>query len=75
MPEHKFKIGQLLFPVPSTAKKLPGGVYVVIKRLPKRDNEFEYQIKNLNGSHDCIVYESQLRTNPSRHRSRHDSFS
>jgi hypothetical protein len=49
MPEHKFKIGQQLFPVHSTAKKLPGGVYVVIKRLPKRDSEFEYQIKTSMG--------------------------
>ena len=64
MPKHKFKIGEHLFLVRSTAEKPPAGAYVVIKRLPKRDREFEYQIKNVNEPHDRIVRESQLRTKP-----------
>jgi hypothetical protein len=48
---HKFKIGARLFP---TRLDVPDGAYVVIKRLPMRDGEFEYQIKSV----------SELRPNP-----------
>lgn len=41
MPEHKFKLGQRLFLL--RALNAPDGPYVVVKRLPKRDGEFEYQ--------------------------------
>jgi hypothetical protein len=47
MPRHKFKIGQRLFFVRPIGSSVPAGAYVVIKRLPKRDSEFEYQM-NLN---------------------------
>jgi hypothetical protein len=66
MPKHKFKIGQQLFLVRSPAQNLPGGAYVIIKRLPKRDGEFEYQIKSVNEPDERIVRESQLRTDPWR---------
>ena len=64
MPEHKFKIGERLFLVRSTALNMPGEAYVVIKRLPKHDGEFEYQIKSVNEPDERVVRESQLRTNP-----------
>ena len=41
-----------------------GEAYVVIKRLPKQDGEFEYQIKSVNELDERTVRESQLRTNP-----------
>jgi hypothetical protein len=41
---HKFKLGERLFPA---RLDVPDGTYVVIKRLPMRDGEFEYQIKSL----------------------------
>jgi len=66
MPKHKFKIGQHLFLVRSTAGNLSGGAYVIIKRLPKRDGEFEYQIKSIHELHERVVREGQLRTNPFR---------
>jgi len=47
MAEHRFKIGELLFPARSAGLNVPEGAYVVVKRLPERDGEFEYQIKNL----------------------------
>jgi hypothetical protein len=66
-PRHKFKIGQRLFLVRSIGSSVPGGAYVVIKRLPKRDSEFEYQIKSVNNEVDeRVVRESELRTNPWR---------
>jgi hypothetical protein len=64
MLQHKFKIGQRLFLV--RALNAPDGPYVVVKRLPKREGEFEYQIKCVTESHECVVRESQLRTSPWR---------
>jgi hypothetical protein len=57
MREHKFKIGERLF----VARHVPEGAYVVIRRLPKRDDEFEYQIKNVDESNKRVVRESELR--------------
>src|SRR6516165_4494400 len=54
MPQHKFKIGERLFLVRSIDPKMPQGAYqgayLVIKRLPKRDDEFDYQIKVSTGT-------------------------
>ena len=61
---HKFKIGQHLFPARSVGLNVPDGVYVIVKRLPERDGEFEYQIKNLAELDERVVRESQLRPNP-----------
>ena len=46
MSEHKFKIGERLFPARSGGLDLSEGAYVVVKRLPKHNGEFEYQIKS-----------------------------
>jgi hypothetical protein len=64
MPEHKFKIGERLFPARSVGLNVPDGAYVVIKRLPERDGEFEYQIKSVAELDERVVRESQLRSNP-----------
>lgn len=44
---YKFKIGERLFPARSVDLNVSAGAYVVIKRLPMRDGEFEYQIRSL----------------------------
>ena len=61
---HKFKIGQRLFPSRHrhNAEDLPQGAYVVIKRLPERDGEFEYQIRSVSELHERVAREGQLRT-------------
>jgi hypothetical protein len=61
---HKFKIGQQLFPARSVGLNVSDGAYVIVKRLPERDGEFEYQIKNLAEPDERVVRESQLRPNP-----------
>jgi hypothetical protein len=61
MSEHKFKIGQRLFPTRSVGLNVPEGAYVVVKRFPERDGEFEYQVKNVSESDERVVRESQLR--------------
>jgi hypothetical protein len=53
-----------LFPARSVGLNMLDGAYVIVKRLPERDGEFEYQIKNLAEHHERIVRESQLRPNP-----------
>ena len=57
MTEHKFKIGDRLF----VAHQLPDEAYVVIKRLPKRAGEFEYEIKKVDDVDERVVRESDLR--------------
>jgi hypothetical protein len=64
MPEHKFKIGERLFPARSLGFSVPDVAYVVVKRLPMRAGEFEYQIKSLTEPDERVVRESQLRPKP-----------
>jgi hypothetical protein len=59
---HKFKIGQRLFPVRSVRRT--EGANVVVKRLPERDGEFEYQIKSVSKVDERVVRESQLKPSP-----------
>jgi len=59
MRKHKFKIGERLF----LAGRVPEGTYVVIGRLPKREAEFQYQIKSVDELNKRVVRESQLRPN------------
>lgn len=61
---HKFKIGERLFPARSVSFSVPDVAYVVVKRLPMRDGEFEYQIKSLTEPDERVVRESQLRPRP-----------
>ena len=49
MPTHKFQIGQTLFLTASL--NVPGGAYIVTKKLPERDGEFAYRVKSANELH------------------------
>ena len=64
MPEHNFKVGQRLFFAKPGGLNKPDGAYVVVKRLPMRDGEFEYQIKSVTKPDERVVRESQLRPYP-----------
>ena len=66
VPKHSFKIGQRLFLARPGSLNVPDGAYVVVKRLPMRDGEFEYQIKGVTKPDERVVRESQLRPNPWR---------
>jgi hypothetical protein len=61
---YKFKIGERLFPARSCGLNVFNGAYVIVKRLPMRDGEFEYQIRSLTEPDERVVRESQLRSNP-----------
>lgn len=69
MCEHKFKIGERLFPARAAGLDVSEGAYVVVKRLPKHNGEFEYQIKSFSGIDERIVRESQLKPGPWRNQS------
>jgi hypothetical protein len=71
MPKHKFKIGQRLFLARSVGLDVSDGPYIVVKRLPKHDGEFEYQIKSVNEPDERVVGERQLKPTPWR---RHPRF-
>jgi hypothetical protein len=66
MSEHKFKIGERLFPARSIGSDVSEGAYIVVKRLPKHDGEFQYQIKSVNETDERVVRESQLKPSPWR---------
>jgi len=61
---YKYKIGERLFPARSCGLIVRNGAYVIVKRLPMRDGEFEYQIRSLTEPDERVVRESQLRSNP-----------
>ena len=60
MSTHKFRIGQTVFLTPSLLLDIPRGAYVVTKKLPERDGEFEYRVKSDTEPHERIVSESQV---------------
>ena len=59
---YKFNIGQTVYLAVSLERFLAvsGGAYVITKRLPEHDGEFEYRIKSVNEPHQRVVRESQL---------------
>jgi hypothetical protein len=61
MPTHKFHVVQLVRLAPALSRNVPGGSYEIVKRLPERAGEFEYQIKSMNEPHQRVVRESELR--------------
>jgi len=63
MPTHKYKIGQTVFLTPFD-RNVPGGAYVVTRKLPDRDGEFEYRIKSMQETHERVAPESQLTAMP-----------
>ena len=60
MPTHKFQIGQTVFLTPFPIQKIAGGVYIVTKKLPERNGEFEYRVKSANEPHERAVSEGEL---------------
>jgi hypothetical protein len=58
---HKFILGQGVGYTSPNELSAPSGLYLVVAKLPKRDGEFEYRIKPVNGSQEFIARESELR--------------
>jgi hypothetical protein len=60
MPDYRFQIDQTVFLTPSPILNIPGGAYIVTKKLPERNGEFEYQVKSINEPYERVVRESEL---------------
>ena len=60
MPNHKFKIGQMVELSPAFGRNMPGGVDEIIKELPESRGEYEYRIKSINEPHERVVREIEL---------------
>ena len=58
MATHKFKIGETVFVADHSAA---GGPFVVIKRMPERDGQFEYRVRSSYEPCEGVVRKSQLR--------------
>jgi hypothetical protein len=63
MQTYKFQIGQTVFLIPSPSN-VPGGAYIVTKKLPERNGEFEYRVKSAHEPHERVVRESELSDAP-----------
>jgi hypothetical protein len=55
MPTHKFQIGQTVFLTPSN-RHIPEGAYIVTKKLPDRDGEFEYRVKSATAGYNATIF-------------------
>ena len=60
MPTYKFQIGQTVFLTPSIGLNVPGGAYIVTRKLPERDGEFQYHVNSVNEPYERVVRESEL---------------
>jgi hypothetical protein len=60
-PQYKFKLGQTVFLQHTIGNRgAANGAYEVTRQLPKRNSEFEYQIKSSREPHQRVVRESEL---------------
>ena len=60
MPIYKFQIGQTVFLTPSLSQNISGGAYIITKKLPERNGEFEYRVRGVNDPYERVVRESEL---------------
>lgn len=61
MQNYKFQIGQTVFITPTLNLNIPGGTYIVTKKLPENNGEFEYRVRGVNEPYERVVRESELR--------------
>jgi len=60
MPSHKFHVGEIVSIRPEFSRNVPGGLYEIIKQLPKDGGEFQYQVKNVGEPYQRVVRENEL---------------
>ncbi len=59
-PLHKFKVGQTVDLIPSTARSAAVGHYEIIALRPADDGNPQYRIKSKSEAHERVVSESDL---------------
>jgi hypothetical protein len=62
MPDHKFRIGQIVtYRAPVRIRDAPPGIYVIIARLPQSDDsQLKYRIKHSSEPYQQIAKEGEL---------------
>jgi hypothetical protein len=61
MAAYRFQVGQMVELPPAPRRNIPGGSYVVTKRLPDGAGEPEYRIKSIKEPHEGVACESELK--------------
>ena len=61
MKVYKFKIGQTVFIRAAHCDDVPGGAYIITKRLPERHGELQYGVRSSYEDYDRVVRENELR--------------
>ena len=64
MPLYKFQIGQTVFLTATMRRNILGSAYIVTRKLPEHNGEFEYRVKSANELHERVVGESELSNVP-----------
>jgi hypothetical protein len=57
---HKFHVGETVTIRPAISRNVPGGIYVVTKRLPDNSGEHKYRIKSADEPYERVALESEL---------------
>jgi hypothetical protein len=57
---HKFKVGQTVDLIPSTARLAASGCYEIISLRPADGGDPQYRIKSKSESHERVVTEASL---------------
>jgi hypothetical protein len=62
MGSHNLQIGELVRLLPAISRNVSGGSYEIIKQLPERNGEYEYQIKSMSELHQRVVAVTRRQT-------------
>ena len=58
---HKFYVGQQVQYYPPRGMYAPRGAYIVTLKLPERDGQYEYRIRNMSEQHERMAREGELK--------------
>ncbi len=61
--DRKFKIGQTVYLKTTRHQNLPGGAYIIIRKMPDQ-GEFKYRVRSSSEPHEGVVSESQVHATP-----------
>jgi hypothetical protein len=64
MPIYKFQTGQTVFLDASVSQDIAGGAYIITKKLPEHNGEFEYRVRSVSEPYERVVRERELSKAP-----------
>jgi hypothetical protein len=60
MPIYKIQTGQTVFLDASVHRNIAEGAYIITKKLPEHNGEFEYRVRSVNEPYERVVRENEL---------------